>query len=205
MSILEARVHLRPAIRMLVLWSLILGLAYPLGITGLAQMLFPSQANGSLVHVDGQIRGSKGIGQAFDDPRYFWGRPSWTEPFPYNPLPSAGANTGPLHPMLEARVRARIQALRDADPYASGPIPVDLVTPSVSGLDPHISVAAALYQIPRVARARGLPESLLRSLVEQHIEDRTWGILGEPRVNVLLLNLSLDEKFGRPASEGGAK
>lgn len=177
---------------MLVLLTVITGLAYPLAVTGMAQMLFPHWANGSLIVRDGQIAGSELIGQPFDDPRYFWGRPSATAPFPYNAAASAGSNLGPGNPILEQVVKARIAALHAADPSNTQPVPVDLVTASASGLDPHISVAATLYQVPRVARARGLTEEEVEALVRRFTAGRQLGVLGEPRVNVLNLNLALD-------------
>jgi K+-transporting ATPase ATPase C chain len=181
------------------LLTLITGVLYPLLVTGAAQLLFPHQANGSLVLRDGRAVGSELIGQSFDDPRYFWGRLSATGAFPYNAFDaetltgSSGSNYGPLNPALLEAAQARIDALRAADRGNAAPIPVDLVTASGSGLDPHISVAAALYQVPRVARARGLDESTVRTLVDEHTEGRQVAFLGEPRVNVLLLNLALDE------------
>jgi K+-transporting ATPase ATPase C chain len=185
--------QLRPAMVCLVFFTLLTGLAYPLAMTGLAQAVFPYEANGSLLERGGRVVGSEIIGQPFDDPRYFWGRPSATSPFPYNAAASAGSNLGPTNPALEAAVKVRMAALRAADPGNTQPIPVDLVTASASGLDPHISVAAALYQVPRVARARGLSEEQVRALVGQFTEGRQYGLLGEPRVNVLKLNLALDE------------
>jgi len=186
------RDQIRPAIVLLVLLTIITGLAYPLAVTGMAQVLFPHQANGSLIVKEGQVAGSELIGQPFDDPRYFWGRPSATAPFPYNAAASAGSNLGPSNPALEEAVRARMDALRAADPGNTRPVPVDLVTASASGLDPHISVAAALYQVPRVARERGLTEKEVEALVLQFTTGRQLGVLGEPRVNVLNLNLALD-------------
>lgn len=178
---------------LLTLLTLLTGIAYPLAVTGVAQLVFPAQANGSLITRDGQIIGSALIGQPFDDPQYFWGRLSATGPFPYNAAASSGSNYGPLNPALFDMVQARIDALKAADPANQLPIPVDLVTASASGLDPHISPAAAAYQIARVARARGLDESVVRELVTRHTEGRQLGVLGEPRVNVLELNLALDK------------
>jgi potassium-transporting ATPase KdpC subunit len=186
--------QLRPAIFVLFGLTLITGLIYPLAVTGIAQIVFPYQANGSLVVTNDEIAGSSLIGQPFDDPRYFWGRLSSTSPFPYNAASSSGSNLGPTNPALVDEVKARVQALRDADPGNSAPIPVDLATSSGSGLDPDISVAAALYQVPRVARARGLPDSVVRALVDQFTTMPQFGILGDARVNVLALNLALDAK-----------
>ncbi len=186
------RTQLRPALVLLVALTLITGFLYPLVITGLAQMLFPQQANGSLILVDGKPVGSSLIGQPFDVPKYFWGRPSATSPFPYNAAASSGSNLGPTNDALIKAVQARIDALKSADPDNPLPIPVDLVAASGSGLDPHISSASAAYQVRRVARARGTEEAVVRQLVSQHTEGRQLGILGEPRVNVLELNLALD-------------
>lgn len=191
--------QLRPAIGILALMTLLTGLAYPLLITGIAQIAFPHQANGSLTISDGQAVGSELIGQSFEDPRYFWGRLSATATFPYNAFDaenltgSSGSNYGPLNPALFEAVKARIDALRQADPGNTSPIPVDLVTASGSGLDPDISPAAAFYQVPRVARLRGLPVNDVHALVEGHVVGRQLGFLGEPRVNVLELNLALDQ------------
>jgi K+-transporting ATPase ATPase C chain len=185
--------QLRPAVMMLVWLSLVTGVAYPVLVTGIAQAIFPAEAHGSLIVRGGKAVGSSLIGQPFDDPKYFWGRLSATAPFPYNAAASTGSNLGPLNPSLSAAARARLHALRAADPDNAAPVPVDLATASGSGLDPHISPAAALYQVPRVARARGLDLAAVRHLVEQHIEGRQLGILGEPRVNVLRLNLALDD------------
>jgi K+-transporting ATPase ATPase C chain len=190
--------QLRPALVSLLLLTLITGIAYPLLVTGIAQVAFPRQANGSLIVKDGQVVGSSLIGQPFDDPKYFWGRLSATGTYPYNAFnaealtASSGSNYGPLNPALLDMVQARIDALKAADPENTLPIPVDLVTASGSGLDPHISPAAAEYQVARVARARGLDESVVRQLVSQHTEGRALGVLGEPHVNVLELNLALD-------------
>jgi K+-transporting ATPase ATPase C chain len=178
----------------LLLFTAVTGVAYPLLVTVIAQVVFPHQANGSLIVLGGKPLGSTLIGQAFDDPKYFWGRPSATTPFPYNAAASSGSNQGPTSPALRDAVRARIDALRAADPRNAAPVPVDLVTASASGLDPHISPAAALYQTARVAKARNLPPETVRQMVERHTEGRVWGFLGEPRVNVLELNLALDAK-----------
>jgi potassium-transporting ATPase KdpC subunit len=184
--------QLKPALIVLGLLSLVTGVAYPLVVTGIAQAVFPSQANGSLILRDGKPVGSSLIGQPFDDPRYFWGRLSATAPFAYNAGASSGSNLGPINPALHAAAKGRIDALREADPGNQAPIPVDLVTASGSGLDPDISPAAAFYQVPRVARARHLDEERVRELVHTHIRHRQLGLLGEPRINVLRLNLALD-------------
>jgi K+-transporting ATPase ATPase C chain len=181
-----------PALRMLVVLSLLTGIAYPLLVTGIAQLAFPRAANGSLVVDNGKILGSSLIGQPFDDPKYFWSRPSATSPQPYNAMASSGSNQGPRNPALVEAVAARVKALRDADPDQRATVPIDLVAASASGLDPHISVAAAEFQASRVAKARGLPIDKVQSLVSAHTEGRTFGILGEPRVNVLALNLAID-------------
>jgi potassium-transporting ATPase KdpC subunit len=183
---------IRPAAVLLALFTVLTGLLYPLAVTGLAQAIFPAQANGSLITQNGRIVGSALIGQPFDDPKYFWGRPSATTPFPYNAASSSGSNLGPSNPALTDAVQARVAALRAADPGNSEPVPADLVTASASGLDPHISVAAALYQAPRVARARGLDAGVVGQFVERYTEGQQLGLLGEPRVNVLKLNLALD-------------
>ncbi len=190
--------QLRPAFFMLLIFTIITGIIYPLAVTGIAQVVFPSQSNGSLIMVDGKAVGSELIGQQFDDPSYFWGRISATGTFAYNAFDaenltaSSGSNYGPLNPALTDMVQARIDALKTADPDNTLPIPVDLVTASGSGLDPHVSVAAALYQVSRVASARGLSEAEVTSLMEKYTEGRQFGIFGEPRVNVLKLNLALD-------------
>ncbi len=183
----------RPAIVSLLAFTLITGVLYPLIMTGWAQTFFPYQANGSIIVSAGQARGSEWIGQPFDAPMYFWGRLSATAPFPYNAASSSGSNFGPSNPALFEMVQTRIDALRAVDPTQTALIPVDLATASASGLDPHISVAAARYQIPRVARARGLSEAQVWALVARFTEGRQVGILGEPRVHVLKLNLALDD------------
>ena len=185
--------YLRPALVSLIALTVLTGLLYPLAVTGIAQLLFPGQANGSLIMKDGKAVGSSLIGQPFDDPKYFWGRPSATSPFPNNAGSSSGSNLGPTNPDLQKQVQGRIEALRAADPGNAAPVPVDLVTTSGSGLDPQISPAAALYQVRRVAKTRSLTEDAVRSLVEQYTVGRQFGILGEPRVNVLQLNLALDQ------------
>jgi len=184
--------HLRPALVSLGLFTLITGVAYPLAVTGIAQAAFPRQANGSVLQQGGKDIGSSLIGQPFAEPKYFWGRASATAPYAYNAASSSGSNLGPTNPALLDAIKARIKALRDADPGNDAPIPVDLVTASGSGLDPHISPAAAEYQLRRVARARNRDEGEVRGLVAEHTEGRQLGILGEPRVNVLTLNLALD-------------
>jgi len=186
------RTQLRISIITLVLMMLLTGLAYPIAITGIAQLVFNHQANGSLIEQDGELLGSELIGQPFDDPKYFWGRPSATLPFPYNAAASSGSNLGPTNPILESTVKARVAALRAVDPGNNTPIPVDLVTASASGLDPHISISAANYQISRVAWERGLSETQVIQLVQQYTHNRQLGFLGEPRVNILELNLALD-------------
>lgn len=186
------RNHIRPTLTMLLLLTVLTGLVYPLTVTGLAQLFFPEQANSSLIMREGKVIGSKLIGQYFDKPEYFWSRPSATAPFPYNAAASGGSNLGPTNPALIEAVEARVAALRGADPGNELPIPVDLVTASGSGLDPHISPAAALYQGKRVASARGLDETIIEELVADHTEDRQLELLGERRVNVLQLNLALD-------------
>ncbi len=183
---------LRPSLTLLFLLTLLTGAAYPALVTGLAQGLFPKAANGSLVTVGGRVVGSALIGQSFADPGRFWGRPSALAPRPYDASTSGGSNLGPTNPALAQAVAERVAALRAADPGNAAPIPIDLVTASASGLDPDVSPAAALWQVPRVARARGLPEATVRALVEERIQPPTFGLLGAPRVNVLGLNLALD-------------
>jgi len=185
--------QVKPAIIILALMTILTGFLYPLAITGIALVLFPGQANGSMIVQGDHLSGSSLVGQPFDRPEYFWGRPSATGPFPYNAAASSGSNLGPTNPALEEAVQARIDALQAVDPGNTQPIPVDLVTASASGLDPHISQAAAIYQLPRVARERDLSEEQVLTLVNEHTQGRQLGFLGEPRVNVLLLNLALDE------------
>ncbi|MGZ8237571.1 MAG: potassium-transporting ATPase subunit KdpC [Methylobacter sp.] len=186
--------HLKPAVILFLILSVITGVIYPAVVTGLAQLLFPDQANGSLMTDDnGKTTGSRLIGQPFSSPGQFWGRPSATGPFPYNAGASSGSNLGPVNPALVDAVKARIEALKAADPDNKAPIPVDLITASGSGLDPHISPAAADYQINRVAKAHNIDPAKLRELVQTHTEARQWSLLGEPRVNVLALNLELDQ------------
>ena len=186
--------QLRPAVVLLVLLSVLTGLVYPAIVTAIAQVVFPHQANGSLIVKDGKVVGSTLIGQPFDDPKYFWGRLSATSPYPYNAGSSTGSNLGPTNPALTKAVQERVDVLRAADPGNKALVPVDLVTTSGSGLDPLISPAAAVYQVSRVAKARKMDEAAVRSLVEQNTEGRQFGFLGEPRVNVLALNLALDGK-----------
>jgi potassium-transporting ATPase KdpC subunit len=181
----------RAAVVILALMTCLTGILYPLAVTGIVQIAFPHQANGSLIERNGKAIGSELIGQPFDDPRYFWGRLSATSPS-YNAGASSGSNSGPMNPALAESAKARLDALRKEDPGNAAPVPVDLVTSSGSGLDPHISISAALYQVPRVARVRGLNETKVRDLVMRYLEDRQFGVLGEKRVNVLRLNLSLD-------------
>jgi K+-transporting ATPase ATPase C chain len=185
--------QLKPAIVSFLILTVITGFMYPMVITAAAQLIFPHQANGSLITNKGQAVGSELIGQSFDDPKYFWGRLSSTSPNPYNAAASNASNLGPSNPALVDEVQARILSLKAADPGNTQPIPVDLVTSSGSGLDPDISVAAALYQVRRVAQARGLSESQVRALVQDHTQNRQLFILGEARVNVLELNLALDQ------------
>jgi K+-transporting ATPase ATPase C chain len=184
--------YFRPALALLAVFTIVTGVAYPLAVTAVVQLAFPSQANGSLIMKDGKAVGSKLIGQPFSDPKHFWSRASATSPYPYNASASSGSNQGPTNPALVEAVSGRIKALKDADPENKLPVPVDLVTASGSGLDPQISPAAAEYQVERVARARNIAPAKVRELVAQHTEKRQLGFLGEPRVNVLELNLDLD-------------
>ncbi len=186
------RASLRPALALFVPLSVLTGILYPLVVTLLARAMFPRQAAGSLIERNGHPVGSSLIGQSFSDPGHFWGRPSATTPQPYNGIGSTGSNLGPLNPALIDAIKARLAALHAADPGNTAPVPVDLVTASASGLDPDISVAAAEYQAPRVARARGLSLERVRALIAAHTEGRLLGVLGEPRVNVLELNLAVD-------------
>lgn len=183
---------LRPAFSLFVALTVVTGIAYPLAVTAIAKVAFPEEAAGSLIVKDGKTVGSRLIGQNFSDPKYFWGRPSATAPQPYNASASGGSNLGPLNPALTQAVKGRIEALKAADPGNTRAIPADLVTASASGLDPHISPAAADYQVERVARARQIDPATLKAMVEKNTEERQWGIFGEARVNVLELNLALD-------------
>lgn len=182
----------KPAFLLFVVLSIITGLLYPLAVTGAGKLFFPSQAAGSLIAIDGKTVGSELIGQNFSDPKYFWGRLSATAPYPYNASASSGSNLGPLNSVLTDNIKMRIDALRTAAPENNTPIPVDLVTASASGLDPHISPAAAIYQSSRVARIRGINQLKIEQLIMQYTEGRQFGLFGEPRVNVLRLNIALD-------------
>jgi potassium-transporting ATPase KdpC subunit len=201
---MEARMFtmIRNALMSLILFTILTGFIYPLAVTGIAQTIFPHQANGSIVARNGKPVGSELIGQQFSEPDYFWGRPSATTPYPYNGASSAGSNLGPNNPELFNMVRARVEALHDAHPSNRSKVPVDLVTSSASGLDPEISIAAAEYQAGRVARARGLDISAVRALIERQTRRRWLGLFGEPCVNVLQLNLALDE-LSRTRGEKG--
>ncbi|MGR8978679.1 MAG: potassium-transporting ATPase subunit KdpC [Gammaproteobacteria bacterium] len=186
--------HFKTGLILFILMAVLTGGIYPMTVTGLAQWLFPEQANGSLIkNNQGKIVGSSLIGQAFTDPRYFWGRPSATQPYPYHGGASGGSNLGPSNPLLHELVKKRLQTLKALDPHnKEEPVPVDLITASASGLDPDISPAAAEYQISRIAKARGIKSERLRALIAAHTEPRQWGFLGEPRVNVLQLNRAID-------------
>ena len=190
--------QLRPALVSLLVFTVLTGMLYPAAVTGIAQTIFPREANGSLIVREDASAGSELIGQPFSSPRYFWCRPSATSPFPYNASSSSGSNLGPTNPVLEQAVAGRIKALRETDRDNSLPVPVDLVTASGSGLDPHISPAAASYQVPRVARLRGLKEEDVLRLVGENTEGRQFAVLGEARVNVLRLNLALDAFDKKP-------
>jgi K+-transporting ATPase ATPase C chain len=183
---------LRPAITLFLIMTLLTGVVYPFAVTGIAQLLFPDQAAGSLVIAGGQPVGSRIIGQSFSDPKYFWSRPSATAPQPYNATASSGSNQGPLNPALTDAIKARVEALKAADPANTRRVPVDLVTASGSGLDPEISIAAAYYQAARVARVRGLAPEKVQALIDAHARGKLLGLVGEPRINVLELNLALD-------------
>ncbi len=183
---------LRPAVSLFVLLTAITGVAYPLAVTGIAKAIFPAEAAGSLIVKEGKAVGSSLIGQNFSDPKYFWGRPSATGPMPYNASASSGSNQGPLNPALGDAVKGRIEAIKAVDRNNVAPIPADLVNASASGLDPHISPEAATYQVARVAGQRHLLPADVKALVDQHTEGRQWGVFGEPRVNVLQLNIALD-------------
>ena len=185
------KTSIRPAVSLFIFLTVVTGVVYPLAVTGLARAAFPQQAAGSLVVQNGKIVGSSLIGQNFSDPKYFWGRPSATTPMAYNGQGSGGSNLGPLNPALTDAVKARVDALRAVDPGNKTAVPVDLVTSSASGLDPEISVAAAQYQAPRIARLRGLPTSMVEFIITKHTQGRIFGVLGEPRVNVLDMNLEL--------------
>lgn len=187
---------LRPALVLFAVLTLICGVLYPFAVTGIAQAAFPAAANGSLIEKDGQVVGSSLLGQQFTAPGYFWGRPSATGPMPNNGGGSGGSNQGPLNPALQEAVKGRVAALRAADPGNTAPVPVDLVTASGSGLDPEISLAGARYQAARVARARGLSPERVNAMIEHHTQLRALGLFGEPRVNVLALNLDLDKEAG---------
>jgi K+-transporting ATPase ATPase C chain len=188
---------IRPAVVLFAVLSVVTGVVYPLAVTGVARLAFPAQAGGSLVLKDGKPVGSSLVGQSFSDPRYFWSRPSVTGPMPYNGANSGGSNLGPSNPALVDAVKGRIAALKAADPDNPLAVPVDLVTASASGLDPHISAAAAHYQVARIAKARLLAPAAVQAIVDAHTEQRRFGMLGEPRVNVLALNLALDRATGR--------
>ncbi len=197
---------IRPAASLLLFFTVLTGAVYPAVVTAVSQVVFPSQANGSLLpaKAGGGFAGSKLIGQAFAEPGYFWSRPSATAPYAYNGGASTGSNLGPTNPALAEAIKGRVEALRKADPSNEAPVPVDLVTTSGSGLDPEISPAAAYYQVHRVALARGVPEAQMRAIVDTHVEGRTFGILGEPHVNVLQLNLDLDAAAPRSATGGAS-
>jgi K+-transporting ATPase ATPase C chain len=189
----ELMTQLKLSALFLAIFTLLVGVVYPVGVTLLVPVFFPKQANGSLIVMNGKTVGSELIGQTFDDPKYFWGRPSATSPSTYNAASSGGSNLGPTNPALLDAVKGRVEALRKADPENNAPVPMDLVTTSGSGLDPHISPAAAYYQASRVAKVRKMELKALQDLIDQHIEGRWLGFIGDPRVNVLKLNLALDD------------
>ena len=192
---------LRPAVVLFILLSIITGIAYPLATTALGKWLLPQQANGSLIESEGKLIGSSLIGQNFTEAKYFWGRPSATGPYPNNASASSGSNQGPLNPALADAVKSRVSALKAANPNNALPVPVDLVTASASGLDPHISPAAAAYQASRVAKERGLSVTSVQALIDDNTEGRQWGVLGEPRVNVLKLNMALDKNAAKKSDK----
>jgi K+-transporting ATPase ATPase C chain len=195
------RTYFRPAITLFLLFTLLTGAIYPVAITVLAQTIFPHRANGSILEPNGQAIGSELIGQQFDDPRYFWGRPSATEKVPYDAALSSGSNLGPTNDDLLNKIKERVEAIRQAHPDLTGPIPADLVTASASGLDPHISPAAAQFQVTRVAKVRSMSKDRIQELINANTEGREFGVLGEPRVNVLRLNLALDQLTGLKGTE----
>jgi len=184
---------IRPAVTLFALLTVVTGVLYPLAVTGVAKVAFPNQAAGSLISKDGRAIGSSLVGQNFSDPKYFWGRPSATSPMAYNAANSGGSNQGPTNPALVDAIKGRVDALKAADPTNTADVPIDLVTASASGIDPEISVAAARYQVARVAKARGVSPDVIEARVARHTVDRLFGLLGEPRVNVLELNLDLDQ------------
>lgn len=192
---------LRPALVLFILLSIITGIAYPLATTALGKWLLSQQANGSLIESEGKLIGSSLIGQNFTEAKYFWGRPSATGPYPNNATASSGSNQGPLNPALAEAVKSRVSALKAADPNNTLPVPVDLVTASASGLDPHISPAAAAYQVSRVAKERGLSVVSVQALIDDNTEGRQWGVFGEPRVNVLMLNIALDKNTAKKSDK----
>lgn len=188
---------IRPAVSLFVVLTVVTGVVYPLAVTGVAKAAFPEQAGGSLIVQDGKTLGSSLIGQSFTDPKYFWGRPSATSPMAYNGQGSAGSNLGPLNPALTDAIKGRVDALRAADPGNKAAVPVDLVTTSASGLDPEISIAAAQYQVARIARLRGISPEVVEGIIARHTRGRLFGLLGEPRVNVLDMNLELQRSSAR--------